>query len=1208
MKIILTALFVMLGFSLFAGELKLAQNKEGVTLQNGFIKATISVEGGKIVLLQDRKTEQNYAMSENSMGGLGKLRIYENLRNTELHNEKYALQVIKNTPQEIRVRCTYKGQNQRYETYGFEFIKEYYLRENDHRLGMDYMIMAQDQTGDFSPFIHNLIKLPAEKTYAFAQTAEGLFCKDASPTGEANNFVGNLKEPWGALISPTISTGLVQVNDSDKINEIFFWLGNEQNATIEPLFEKKKFAADALWKTTIYYVPVQGMTSCHFATAEYAGGFGSTDGSSFLSFFPAVDLGVLDIMITLPNTKIINQKIKTKAGVPIQIKVPNFKGTQKLKILIKGENFSRTHNIYASTTVVNGSVKGRKAVYNRDAKSLDSEYAKCFFDSKTTYVSSDIVSFINIRLTNKFEKNKKVSIVVEAPTGIELMAPLGYNAKYEEAAKQSIDGGKYIRYTVDNCFRKVTFFAKTDWEPGTKGKIYYYAKWDGGQQEKQEIPVVALKITQAPLPKKLITNMGWMSARVHGRWPEFYETLKHVGINTVCSNSVDTNNLDLVKKTTAIARENNMFYATNYSPFGGFMRKDIENNKDARAVSLYNKVSDKWLCPSNRGEVFQNEVERATRCGDAGVSMLWLDCEFWGGANYCFCPHCLSRFKEFMSSNYSEMKYFAPTEFMKNSEKYPAYAKAWNEFIVLLGDEMYAAIADKLKTRLKESGMSSGPYQIGTYGAMPGKIYSHFFLLDSLLKKGILNIAQPSAYTAGDALRVTDTIKAVRTLTGKSNIVSWLSAGYDINSECSPEEFRYSILENFLNGAGGFTLYTWLGCDAADMKEMAEALRIVVPVEDIVVDGKVISGLTSSNKKVKICGLAKGSEKLILLSEYFDSSDTPVSFSVTTDEAGKVVDMRTGKVIAELQKGENTIEAVIPANDRALLLYLGKREFKINAERPNVRMEDNQKEQMAESNLSVPAVQDDQLTISETKSTIIFKNAFYKMDFNKRWNKFFEISFVGSGHVLKSTSLMTNFLQYQRKALTIPGEEDKHELIREGNTATLKIHGARKSNAFDASFVYEFKFMAGVPVIGVKVLVKQDPIVKWTLVRLNQWQPFVRREKEDTEDNYLTHWAIAEPFRTGNFADAKGNLTPTNWRQGYRWIAAYNDKDAFGIIATGRQKLFIYVYDKDRYYMNGSYGGWDSQSHEIDQYIYIGPNSGEGKPVGEWAAKIAGEH
>jgi hypothetical protein len=1210
MKRILAVLSVMLELSVVAGELKLVRNGENITLQNSFIKTSISAQGGKVILLQDRKNGQNYAMNKDAMGGLGKLRIYENLRNVELCNAKYKVTVVRNSPQEIRVRCNYKAENRRYKTYGFEFIKEYYLRKDDNRLGMDYMIMAHSQTGEFSPFIHNLIKLPAEKTYAFAQTGNGLFCKDASPVGDANNFVGNLKEPWGALISPASGKGIIEVNDPDKISEIFFWLGNEQNATVEPLFGKKKFAADALWKTTIYYVPVRGINSCHFAAAEYAGGFSSVNGAGVLNFFPAVDLGALELTVTLPDSKPVSRKISAKAGAPVQVNVPAFKGVQKLKVSVKGKNFSRTHYVYASTKVSNGSVKGRKAIYNRDGKNSSAKYAKCFLDSKCTYVSPDIVSFINVRLVNKLGQRKKASIVVEVPAGIELLAPLGYNAKYVDAQKQIIDGGKYVRYIVENCYRKVTFFAKTNLKPGTRGTIYYYAKWDGGQQEKQEIPVVSLKIAKAPVPKKLITNMGWMSARVHERWPEFHKTQKHVGINTVCSNNIDTNNLALVKKTAAIARKNGMFYATNYSPFGGFMRRDLAKHKDARAVSLYGKVSNQWICPSSRGEVFKNAIERSSRCGDAGVSMLWLDCEFWGGASYCFCPRCIKRFKQFMSSKHSELKYLDPVKFMKQSEKYPAYVKAWDEFIVLLGDEMYGAIDDDLKKRVKKSGLTSGPYQIGTYGAMPGKIYSHFFLLDSLLKKGILDIAQPSAYTAGDALRVADRIKEVRALTGKSNIVSWLSAGYDINSECRPEEFRYSLLENFLNGAGGFTLYTWSGCDAADMKEMGEAMRMVVPVEDIIVDGKVISGLTASNKKVKICGLEKGAEKLILLSEYFDSNDTPVNFNVTMDQAGKAVDMRTGKVICELRKGKNTVKTVIPANDRALLLYLGNRELKFAPERLNARAGCVQKKQTAEAKLSVPPVQGDKLRITETKSHIIFQNAFYKMSFNKRWKKFFEISFAGSGHTLKSTGLMTNFLQYQRgKVLMLPGRQDKHELIREknGDVAILRICGSRKSNTFNADFVYEFKFTAGKPVVRIKVSLKQNPAVKWLLVRLNQWQPFVRRKKGDDGSNYLDRWAIAEPFRSGCFAEAKGTLNPANWRKGYRWIAAYNSKDAFGIIATGRQSPFIYVYNKDNYYMNGSYGGWDSKTREIDQYIYIGPNAGAGNPVGEWAAKVASE-
>ena len=316
--------------------------------------------------------------------------------------------------------------------------------------------------------------------------------------------------------------------------------------------------------------------------------------------------------------------------------------------------------------------------------------------------------------------------------------------------------------------------------------------------------------------------------------------------------------------------------------------------------------------------------------------------------------------------------------------------------------------------------------------------------------------------------------------------------------------------------------------------------------------------------------------------------------------------MRTGQVIAELKAGVNTINAVIPANDRALLIYIGTREFSFAA--PEVTALKSEKI-VVEKALPVATVGKGgkRLMISEDKRQLTIANSYYKILFDKRNRLFSEILFKNGGTVIKK-HLTTNFLK--------PNGESPNQMLErrakmsfstlpDGSQGTLTITGNFTSKAYNVDYSYRATFYAGRPVIRIEATVKQDNAFNWELVRLNQWQPFFRQGKKS--QTVFPYWSVAEPFRSGSFAETKGSIKPTNWRKGYRWIAAFNNKDALGLITFGKEKPFIYAYNKDRYYMNGSYGEWNSNQRSVDQYIYIGPVGDQAKVVGEWAAKLMAE-
>jgi uncharacterized FAD-dependent dehydrogenase len=119
-----------------------------------------------------------------------------------------------------------------------------------------------------------------------------------------------------------------------------------------------------------------------------------------------------------------------------------------------------------------------------------------------------------------------------------------------------------------------------------------------------------------------------------------------------------------------------------------------------------------------------------------------------------------------------------------------------------------------------------------------------FLRLNDLLKAKLVNHVQPSPYTRGNALKFAESVKQARNAIKNSNILTWMSAGgvYS-NDEYPGRDFRYCLLENFINGARGYLILPWYGLDAEDLKEHAIAMQMVVPVEDIIVEDNVVKGV-----------------------------------------------------------------------------------------------------------------------------------------------------------------------------------------------------------------------------------------------------------------------------------------------------------------------------------------------------------------------------
>ena len=466
-----------------------------------------------------------------------------------------------------------------------------------------------------------------------------------------------------------------------------------------------------------------------------------------------------------------------------------------------------------------------------------------------------------------------------------------------------------------------------------------------------------------------------------------------------------------------------------------------------------------------------------------------------------------------------------------------------------------------------------------------------FLRLDDLLREKLVNHVQPSPYTRGNALKFADSVRRARKTIGNSNILTWMSAGgvYP-DDEYPARDFRYCLLENFANGARGYLILPWYGLDAEDLKEHAAVMQMVVPLEDIILEGTILKDIQGSNSEVKICGLQKGREQLILVSEYYDGKPTPVSFRIEAEENAQAIDMLTGEVIAPIVKGTNTVRMTIPADDRAILIYIGNRKLDFSARQKRqckIAGTDGKKtSSSAQKTKAFPARKTaGKLTFNEKNMTVA--NEFYKIVFFKK-GPYSEVEFVKSGR--KMQFYLTNSMIYGTKRLTLLSPASKREVRKSPDDRTVELIFSEKyaSPGGTVTSRIKYTFRNDRPVIGFSGKIELDPASGNSRIAgsLNSWW-FKPAEEGKSLHRYCTG---PVPHKTGLIADRSGSIEAP-WKKKYKYFALCDGQDAFGMITPSQENASLYVGKKKNGYITGSRIKMDGGIFRTEHYLYAGPET-----------------
>ena len=561
------------------------------------------------------------------------------------------------------------------------------------------------------------------------------------------------------------------------------------------------------------------------------------------------------------------------------------------------------------------------------------------------YVSPDMAVIFNVGGRAEGAVSGQIQLVFEVPEGIKVV-DVDYQGsidkipfKEEPLEMEKFKGTRYIVNVdgVPSYHGWVQFYLTTTWKPDQKGKSYLYLKWKDGQQPKQEIEFTCINIPEAKTPKRLITGMS-IYGYAYTHWPDFLKSYKRLGLNTVnlCNNDIwSPVPLEKLDKFVKDCVSSGVW--VNGEMWAGFPAgNELDRDMDSKAVNLVGtKLNEP--CPSYRGTLFQEWLNKAKNVPRHGISWLDYDDEIYGsGIHLCYCNRCKERFKEFLKEKYPNLEYVDPSVFEMEFTKYPELDKAWIDFKTEMVTEWFRIVRKEVAPEVEKYKAKSGPKKGLMVSDYIHAVYERQRHVENNLHDlrklaGVLDYMTPMAYTGCFQRYPAWVGKVVEFFveeigTQDSGCLGGLDAGDSWTVGNQPNEYvRDDVLETVMSGGKGYIFCKYVGFDGLDFKYLAQTNNILSQVEDIILDGKPVEvKIVESEKRVFVKGREYKDRTLVLVSEYLKNEPIEVTLEYQTTTSKKVIDLYTNEVVSELSKDKNTFKITLD-KDRARLFLIMKR-------------------------------------------------------------------------------------------------------------------------------------------------------------------------------------------------------------------------------------------------------------------------------------------
>ena len=485
------------------------------------------------------------------------------------------------------------------------------------------------------------------------------------------------------------------------------------------------------------------------------------------------------------------------------------------------------------------------------------------------------------------------------PMMIEFDFPAGITALLPKPLKEENytdkNGRKRVKITMKAVPRpwsgtmlQEMFFKVTADIPENE-KVFFSSYSDGVEPIKQEFPLSIINIAPVPKLKRLHISQAWMNDNEARKYPEFFKAWETIGFNAVNGFPHHFGNYDKAAREAFFdeVRKHGMKVIMTDSPIHAMPGKGKQGHE---MNCLDNTIVA--VCPSYKGDFHKKEVERIKNCViKSKPDYVFFDIEAFYNSHTTSkkCSRCLAAMKA-------------------------AGMTSMDDFTKKVVAEKIADFRKAIEEGAKAVNIKCPP--IGLYGKGPGaKDLSQPVLHWDLIYPASIAISQPSLYIGERPWLVQERIRMTSKLMKNRNIIPWLTAG--TYGEIRPQFVEYIALEALLNGAGGMTYYAYWDFDTPrEYAALAQALRMIAPYEDLIMDGELVEIPVNG---VNTSAIRKGNEMLLLVGNY-RRPDMKVSINLPFKKVESVIDLRDG----EKFKAENNIKLNVKRSNIRLLYVKGK--------------------------------------------------------------------------------------------------------------------------------------------------------------------------------------------------------------------------------------------------------------------------------------------
>ena len=474
-------------------------------------------------------------------------------------------------------------------------------------------------------------------------------------------------------------------------------------------------------------------------------------------------------------------------------------------------------------------------------------------------------------------------------------------------------GGTHLEMSTGRG--ETSLLVASDLEPGERATGYVSYEWTGGFQPPRQVEFLGVNLPQVTAPKRLITAFD-MYSQAYLDWEGFrpgqtgreamVQNLKRMGFNRLQLWGGDPRpyaKLDIEAS----------------SSFGGGFYLDAESPADARAVKLDGTHSARMMCPSYRGPAFEDHhLIDSIRSAGTHTSSVNLDDEVYlmsgEGPVICFCDRCIGRWKQWIPRHNPDLAGISPKDVLQRAHKYPKHYHAWIKFRCELVAERFGILRQIFFDAVKKSGVKTTARP--EFWAFTGE--EQLVALSSMesLSK-VLDYISPMIYTNGDGVR--REIADYRPMSG-GKVVFCISPGYNMSP---PGDARSQVLEAVMGGSKGFLVWNYdIGpTTTGHMADMSEAIRMLTPVEEIILDGAITSGYSVDQESTHLLARELNGHTVLLVSDY-SPGRTPAAVTVPGRMNLEVLDRFTEQVVARLNATQRAFNVTLSPNFQARLYHL----------------------------------------------------------------------------------------------------------------------------------------------------------------------------------------------------------------------------------------------------------------------------------------------